>query len=103
MDQVGILLSYLFTADFPRYIVLNRNGSANELEMTSRNFNPLVLFNEMKYVCLWKSWSHMRRRAFGLIVSQASEQLSTLGNARPGLLMISAICAQGFLIFRWIY
>jgi len=37
-------------AQYCRYIVLNRNGSANELEITSRSFNPLVLFNEMKYV-----------------------------------------------------
>jgi hypothetical protein len=38
-------------AQYPlRYIVLNRNGSANLLEVSSRNFNPLVLFNEMKCV-----------------------------------------------------
>lgn len=67
--------SFWFTADFQRYIVLNRNGSANELEITSRNFNPLVLFNEMKYVCLWKTWS-TRHKPFGLIVSQASKQPS---------------------------
>ncbi|KAI5119587.1 hypothetical protein M0805_005759 [Coniferiporia weirii] len=30
------------------YIVLNRNGSANLLESSSRTFNPLHLFNEMK-------------------------------------------------------
>lgn len=32
------------------YIVLNRNGTANEREITSRGMNPLVVFNEMKYV-----------------------------------------------------
>ncbi|THV08313.1 hypothetical protein K435DRAFT_642027 [Dendrothele bispora CBS 962.96] len=32
-----------------RYIVLNRNGSANELEASSRNFSPLSIFNEMKH------------------------------------------------------
>lgn len=37
-------------ADTIRYIVLNRNGSANELEITSRGFSPLALFNEMKCV-----------------------------------------------------
>ncbi|TFK55560.1 hypothetical protein OE88DRAFT_1709994 [Heliocybe sulcata] len=39
------------TADeaWTKYIVLNRNGSANELEASSRNFNPLAIFNEMKY------------------------------------------------------
>jgi hypothetical protein len=33
-----------------RYIVLNRNGSANQLETLSRNYNPMALFNEMKSV-----------------------------------------------------
>lgn len=32
-----------------RYIVLNRNGSASELEVSSRSFNPFAIFNEMKY------------------------------------------------------
>ncbi|KAF8914200.1 hypothetical protein CPB84DRAFT_1840934 [Gymnopilus junonius] len=32
-----------------KYIVLNRSGTANELETSSRNFNPLTIFNEMKY------------------------------------------------------
>ncbi|KAF9006596.1 hypothetical protein BDQ17DRAFT_1352026 [Cyathus striatus] len=38
------------TADeaWTKYIVLNRNGSANELEVSSRNFNPFTLFNELK-------------------------------------------------------
>jgi len=31
-----------------KYIVLNRNGSANELEAASRNFNPSAIFHEMK-------------------------------------------------------
>ena len=34
----------------PRYIVLNKNGSANELEASSRIFNPLSIFNDMKCV-----------------------------------------------------
>ncbi|CAA7260066.1 unnamed protein product [Cyclocybe aegerita] len=38
------------TADeaWTKYIVLNRNGSANELEVSSRNYNPFNAFNEMK-------------------------------------------------------
>ena len=32
-----------------RYIVINKNGSANELEASSRNYNPLAIFNDMKY------------------------------------------------------
>ncbi|KAI0276300.1 hypothetical protein BGY98DRAFT_986287 [Russula aff. rugulosa BPL654] len=38
------------TADesWTKYIVLNKNGSANELEASSRTFNPLSIFNDMK-------------------------------------------------------
>jgi len=38
------------TADesWTKYIVLNRSGSANELETSSRNFNPVAVFNEIK-------------------------------------------------------
>jgi len=38
------------TADesWTKYIMLNRNGSANELEGSSRNYNPMVIFNEFK-------------------------------------------------------
>ncbi|KAF9238750.1 hypothetical protein BU15DRAFT_47325 [Melanogaster broomeanus] len=31
-----------------KYIVLNRSGSANELESSSRTFNPLAIFHAMK-------------------------------------------------------
>jgi len=37
-------------ATFPRYIVVNRNGSVNEMEASSRSFNPLAIFHEMKSV-----------------------------------------------------
>jgi len=33
-----------------RYIVLNKNGTANELEASSRNYNPLAIFNDLKCV-----------------------------------------------------
>jgi hypothetical protein len=33
-----------------KFITLNKNGSANELEVSSRNFNPLTIFNDMKCV-----------------------------------------------------
>ncbi|KAF8843087.1 hypothetical protein BDN67DRAFT_897816 [Paxillus ammoniavirescens] len=32
-----------------KYIVLNRSGSVNELEASSRNFNPLAVFNAIKF------------------------------------------------------
>jgi hypothetical protein len=35
-----------------RYIVLNRNGSANQLQVTSRGFDPLVIFDDMKSVLI---------------------------------------------------
>ena len=31
-----------------RYVVLNRNGTLNELEAASRRFNPLSILHEMK-------------------------------------------------------
>ncbi|KAK7676884.1 hypothetical protein QCA50_020140 [Cerrena zonata] len=39
-----------------KYIVLNRNGSANELESSSRTFNPMTIFNEIK---LQNNHAHM--------------------------------------------
>jgi hypothetical protein len=35
-------------SDAYRYIVLNRNGSANLLEVSSRGYDPVMLFNQMK-------------------------------------------------------
>ncbi|KAF8639687.1 hypothetical protein AX17_000951 [Amanita inopinata Kibby_2008] len=48
-----------------KYIVLNRNGSANELEGSSRNFSPHVIFNEMKQVIL--ELADVRILAFGTL------------------------------------
>ncbi|TFK20342.1 hypothetical protein FA15DRAFT_673542 [Coprinopsis marcescibilis] len=49
------------TADeaWTKYIVLNRNGSANELEISSRNYNPIVVFNELK---LQNNLAHLETR-----------------------------------------
>ena len=33
-----------------RYLLLNRNGTASQVESTSRNFNPVAIFNELKFV-----------------------------------------------------
>ena len=35
-----------------RYIALNRNGSACELHATSRNFNPFLIFNQIKSIAV---------------------------------------------------
>jgi len=39
------------TADeaWTRYLILNRNGTANQVESTSRSFNPVAIFNELKH------------------------------------------------------
>lgn len=31
-----------------KFVVLNKNGTANELEASSRNFNPANIFHDMK-------------------------------------------------------
>ncbi|KAJ8515337.1 hypothetical protein ONZ45_g7215 [Pleurotus djamor] len=65
---------------FLMYIVLNRNGSANELEMSSRNFNPLVMFNEMK---LQNNLAHLETR-IRLVVEIADARVLAFGTlTRP--------------------
>ena len=31
-----------------RYVVIRRNGVVNELEASSRNYSPLVIFDDLK-------------------------------------------------------
>ncbi|EIM85716.1 uncharacterized protein STEHIDRAFT_169568 [Stereum hirsutum FP-91666 SS1] len=60
-----------------KYIVLNRNGSANELEASSRSFNPLAIFNDMKlqsnlahletHIRLVVQFADVRILAFGVL------------------------------------
>lgn len=57
------------------YIVLNRNGSANELAVSSRNFNPLTVFHDMKLQCnLAHLQTHVR-----LVVQLADVRIIALG------------------------
>ncbi|KAJ3828104.1 hypothetical protein F5880DRAFT_1029998 [Lentinula raphanica] len=58
-----------------KYIVLNRNGTANELEGSSRNFNPLAIFNEMK---LQNNLMHLETR-IRLVVQLADVRIIALG------------------------
>ncbi|KAI0068569.1 hypothetical protein BV25DRAFT_1817434 [Artomyces pyxidatus] len=58
-----------------KYLVLNRNGSANELEATSRNFNPLAIFNDMK---LQSNLHHLDTRV-RLVVQLADIRIIALG------------------------
>jgi len=65
------------TADeaWTKYLVLNRNGSANELETSARHFNPLALFNEMK---LQNNLAHLETR-IRLVVSFADVRILAFG------------------------
>lgn len=49
-SSINLIHTPTLRPTFPRYIVVNRNGSVNELEATSRNFNPFAIFHEMKSV-----------------------------------------------------
>ncbi|KAH9977651.1 hypothetical protein BGW80DRAFT_767176 [Lactifluus volemus] len=65
------------TADesWTKYIVLNKNGSANELEATSRNYNPLSIFNDMK---LQSNLAHLETH-IRLVVQLADVRILALG------------------------
>ncbi|KAG7449485.1 uncharacterized protein BT62DRAFT_1054621 [Guyanagaster necrorhizus] len=65
------------TADesWTRYIVLNRNGSANELEASSRAFNPVAIFNDMK---LQSNLAHLETR-IRLVVTLADVRILAFG------------------------
>ncbi|KLO19939.1 hypothetical protein SCHPADRAFT_817392 [Schizopora paradoxa] len=58
-----------------KFIVLNRNGSANLLSSTSRSFNPLVLFNEMK---IQNNLAHLETR-IRVVVEFADVRIIALG------------------------
>ncbi|KAF7432886.1 hypothetical protein PC9H_004830 [Pleurotus ostreatus] len=63
-----------------KYIVLNRNGSANELENSSRNFNPLAMFNELK---LQNNLAHLETR-IRLVLEIADVRILAFGTlTRP--------------------
>ncbi|KIM46406.1 hypothetical protein M413DRAFT_313631 [Hebeloma cylindrosporum] len=58
-----------------KYIVLNRNGSANELETSSRAYHPLNIFNEIK---LQNNLSHLETR-IRLVIELADVRILALG------------------------
>ncbi|KAI0321388.1 hypothetical protein OF83DRAFT_1161811 [Amylostereum chailletii] len=58
-----------------KYIVLNRNGSSNELESFSRNFNPLAIFNDMK---IQSNLAHLETH-IRLVVQLADVRVIALG------------------------
>ncbi|THH13633.1 hypothetical protein EW146_g6611 [Bondarzewia mesenterica] len=58
-----------------KYVVLNRNGSANELEVTSRNFNPLAIIHDMK---LQSNLAHLETHV-RLVVQLADVRVIALG------------------------
>uniref|UniRef100_A0A8H7XXZ0 F-box domain-containing protein n=1 Tax=Psilocybe cubensis TaxID=181762 RepID=A0A8H7XXZ0_PSICU len=67
-----------------KYVVLNRNGSANELEVSSRNYNPFSVFNEMKQQ---NNLSHLETRiraSYRLVVELSDVRILAFGTlAKP--------------------
>ncbi|PPQ64614.1 hypothetical protein CVT24_008351 [Panaeolus cyanescens] len=64
-----------------KYIVLNRNGSANQLEGSSRSYNPFAIFNQLK---TQSNLSHLDTR-MRVVVDIADVQIlafGTLGKPR---------------------
>ncbi|KAI0722757.1 hypothetical protein C8Q76DRAFT_835970 [Earliella scabrosa] len=84
------------TADesWTKYIILNRNGSANLLEGFSRNYNPLTVFHEVKlqnnlahlptHIRLVVEFRDVRIIAFG-VLSKPRSSFSVNPNARSFL------------------
>ncbi|KAJ6539594.1 hypothetical protein B0H19DRAFT_365737 [Mycena capillaripes] len=63
-----------------KYIVLNRNGSANQLEASSRNFNPTVILDHMR---LQQNMLQLEMRT-RLVVQFADVRILALGTTnRP--------------------
>ncbi|KAH9049652.1 hypothetical protein EDB84DRAFT_1585449 [Lactarius hengduanensis] len=58
-----------------KYIVLNKNGSANELEASSRTYNPLSIFNDLK---LQSNLAHLETH-IRLVVQLADVRILALG------------------------
>ncbi|KII94993.1 hypothetical protein PLICRDRAFT_33820 [Plicaturopsis crispa FD-325 SS-3] len=58
-----------------KYIVLNRNGSVNELDSSSRTYNPLAILDEMK---LQSNLDHLETRV-RLVVEFADVRILALG------------------------
>ncbi|KAF9534689.1 hypothetical protein CPB83DRAFT_901659 [Crepidotus variabilis] len=70
------------TADesWTKYIVLNRNGSANELESSSRSFNPFTIFDNIKLQCNM----HHLRSVYQPILELPDVRIAILGTVdRP--------------------
>lgn len=59
-----------------RYILIRRNGVANELEASSRNYNPLAIFDDLKYMSIaWSDYLLLYSCEF-----QDAEQFGSPGN-----------------------
>ncbi|KAJ7368572.1 hypothetical protein DFH08DRAFT_982756 [Mycena albidolilacea] len=73
-----------------KYIVLNRNGSANQLEASSRHFNPALIFDDMRHVRLVVQFADVRVLALGTL-NRPLSSLTVNSNAKallhpPGIL-----------------
>ncbi|CAL1701303.1 unnamed protein product [Somion occarium] len=58
-----------------KYITINRTGTANELEASSRNYNPVTIFNEFK---LQNNLAHMQTH-IRLVVEFADVRILAFG------------------------
>ncbi|KAH8830348.1 hypothetical protein DL96DRAFT_1784557 [Flagelloscypha sp. PMI_526] len=67
--------SCTFDETWTKFIVLNKDGSVNQLEMTTRNFNPLAIFNEMK---LQNNLMHLETR-IRLVIELADVRILVFG------------------------
>ncbi|KAK0190804.1 hypothetical protein F5146DRAFT_1103070 [Armillaria mellea] len=72
------------TADesWTKYVVLNRNGSANELEVSSRTFNPITRVSALEYLIqshrLQSNLAHLETR-IRLVVTLADVRILAFG------------------------
>ncbi|KAH7887534.1 hypothetical protein F5I97DRAFT_1806379 [Phlebopus sp. FC_14] len=77
-----------------KYIVLNRSGSANELESASRSFNPLAIFAEMK---LQNNLAHLQTQ-IRVVLELRDVRILVLGVLnRPRTSLTVNLNAQAFL------
>ncbi|KAF7352578.1 hypothetical protein MVEN_01223100 [Mycena venus] len=71
-----------------KYIVLNRNGSANQLEAASRTFNPALIFDDIR---LQQNMLHLDMRV-RLIVQFADVRVLALGTLNRPLSSLTVNC-----------
>ncbi|KAF7355533.1 hypothetical protein MSAN_01470300 [Mycena sanguinolenta] len=88
-DVHSTRLLLVCSGNLSRYIVLNRNGSANQLEASSRNFNIVHILDDMRHG-LQQNMLHLEMRA-RLVVQFADVRVLALGTLkRPSPLTVNS-------------